>query len=295
MKTVLIGAGSDLGSHIDGARLGPKRLIDDLASFHQGKKILLEQNSAIIKSRSLADKRKNEVEVLKFNKALYDTELQYLNQGYFPITIGGDHSIAIASSLASMKKNTNIGMIWIDIHSNYHTYQSTPTGNLYELALASINGYHCRELSSFHEGEWVPSKNTVIVGAKSIDKKERENLKYSGVTVFTMDDIRTQGLEAVMEQAFLIAAEKTNGVHISFDLGVFSSEFSLGVSIPEEDGLTEEEGIQILDQVLMQIDKITSFDLVEFNPMRDDGRKTEQIAVNILAKTIMSAEKKESI
>ena len=164
MKSILIGAGSDLGVHIDGARLGPKRLLDDLASFHKGESILLEQDNSIIKSRDLADKRKNEIPLQEFNKKLYEIELNYLENGYFPITIGGDHSIAIASSLASMKKNTNIGVIWIDIHSNYHTYQSTPTGNLYELALASINGYHCRELSSFHEGEWIPSKNTVIVG-----------------------------------------------------------------------------------------------------------------------------------
>ena len=30
MKSVIIGAGSDLGVHIDGAHLGPKQLITDI-------------------------------------------------------------------------------------------------------------------------------------------------------------------------------------------------------------------------------------------------------------------------
>jgi len=66
MKTVLIGAASDLGIHIDGARNGPKRLFEDLTNFYQGEEVILEQDSMIIKSRSLADKRKNQVEIQKF-------------------------------------------------------------------------------------------------------------------------------------------------------------------------------------------------------------------------------------
>ena len=38
---------------------------------------------------------------------------------------------------------------------------------------------------------------------------------------------------------------------------------------------------------------IVSFDLVEFNPLRDVDRKTEQIALNILAQIIKAVEKKK--
>ena len=39
--------------------------------------------------------------------------------------------------------------------------------------------------------------------------------------------------------------------------------------------------------------EIVSFDLVEFNPLRDQDRKTEQIAINILAQIIQAAEDKK--
>lgn len=292
MKLVLIGAGSDLGVHIDGARFAPKLLLNDLSSFYKGESVLLEQDNNIIKSRSLADKRKNEVPLLSYNKNLYDLEVKYLEEGYFPITIGGDHSIAIASALADAKKNENIGIIWLDAHTDYNTFETTVTGNIHGLPLAAMNGYKCNELKSFHTGNIIQSKNTVIVGARSIDPKEKDNIKYSGATVFTTEDIKKQGIESIMNQAFAIAGDKTNGIHISFDLDLLSPEAAPGVSVPEEDGITEEEGMEILNEALKRIDQITSFDLVELNPTRDIERKTEQIAVNILAKTIMTAEKK---
>ncbi len=292
MKTILIGAASDLGIHIDGARLAPKMLLNDLASFYQGESIILEQDNSIIKSRTLADKRKNQVELQRYNENLYKTVKKYLEEGYFPITVGGDHSISIATALANSKKNENIGMIWLDAHADYSTFSTTESGNLNTLSLAAINNYKCGELGSFHDGNFIPTKNTVVIGVNKIAPWEKENVKYSGITVFTMEDIKKQGIEAIMNQAFAIASEKTNGIHISYDLDLLSPKVATGVSIPEENGLTEEETMEIITNILKQVDKITAFDLVELNPTRDLNRKAEQVAVNILAKTIMAIEKK---
>ena len=38
---------------------------------------------------------------------------------------------------------------------------------------------------------------------------------------------------------------------------------------------------------------VLSYDLVEFNPLRDVDRKTEQIALNLLAQVIRAAENKK--
>lgn len=292
MKTVLIGAASDLGIHIDGARNGPKRLLEDLTNFYQGEEVILEQNSMIIKSRSLADKRKNQVEIQKFNATLYNTELKYLEDGYFPITVGGDASISIASCFANAMKNENIGLIYFCADARYHTFATTATGNIHDLCLAAINNYKCGELKSYHSGNVVLSKNTVIIGVQNMNRQLRDNIKYSGATVFTLEEIRRDGIESIMTRAFEIASEKTTAIHVGFDLGIFSPDVGLGVSIPEEDGISEEEGMAFLNSILTQIDKVNAFDLVEFSPERDIGRKTEQVAVNILAKVIMSAQRK---
>lgn len=292
MKTVIIGAGSDLGVHIDGAHLGPVQLMNDIKSFYQGEQITLVQDDSILKSRNLSDRRKNEYEIDNYNTALYNAIVEKMKADFFPILIGGDHSVAAASALASAKVHENIGIIWFDAHSDYNTFETTVTGNMHGLTLAAITGYKNHELRYFHKGNIIQTSKAVIVGARSIDDWERDNLKYSGITVFTDQDIKEKGLEAVVEEAFRIATERTKGVHVSFDLDLIDPDIAPGVSVPEFDGITEEQALEINKLIIKHMDKIVSYDLVEFNPLRDKDRKTEQIALNLLAQIIRGVENK---
>lgn len=292
MKTIVIGAASDLGVHIDGAHLGPVQLMNDIKSFYQGEEEMLLQDEGILKSRNLSDRRKNEYEIDKYNTTLYKMIVEKMKADYFPILVGGDHSVAAASALASAKVNDNIGIIWFDAHTDYNTFETTVTGNIHGLTLAAITGYKNQELRYFHDGNIIQTSKAVVVGARSIDEWEKDNVKYSGITVFTDQDIKEKGLESVVEEAFRIASERTKGVHVSFDLDLLDPEVAPGVSVPEFDGLSEEDALTINKLILKHMDKVVSYDLVEFNPLRDRDRKTEQIALNLLAQIINGAEKK---
>ncbi len=294
MRTMIFGAGTDLGVHIDGASLGPVQLMNDLKAFYQGESMMFEQDKEIIKSRNLSDRRKNEYEVEKFNSNLYKNIVEKIKEEYFPIMIGGDHSAAIASALASAKANVDVGIIWIDAHTDYNTFDTTVTGNIHGLPLAAINGYkNTADLRTYHDGKIIQASKTVIIGARSMDDAEKDNVRYSGVTVFTTQDVKEKGIEAVMDEAFQIAGYKTKGIHISYDLDVIDPEIAPGVSIPEFDGISEEEAMQINEYLVKHMKDILSFDLVEFNPLRDIDRKTEQIALNILAQIIKAVENKK--
>ena len=96
-----------------------------------------------------------------------------------------------------------------------------------------------------------------------------------------------------MDEAFRIAGYKTKGIHISYDLDVIDPDIAPGVSIPEFDGISEEEAMQINEYIVKHMRDVLSFDLVEFNPLRDIDRKTEQIALNILAQILNAADKKK--
>lgn len=292
MKTFIAGAGSDLGVHIDGAHLGPVQLMNDLKGFYKGESFSLVQDENIIKSRNLSDLRKNDYEIDKFNTKLYQAILEKVKDGYFPITIGGDHSIAVASALASAKVHENIGIIWFDAHTDYNTFDTTVTGNIHGLPLAAITGYKNGELRYFHDGNIIQPSKAVVVGARSIDDWEKDNVKYSGITVFTTEDIKEKGVEAIVEEAFRIAGEKTKGIHISYDLDLLDPEVAPGVSVPEFDGISEEEAMKINELIMKHLDQVVSYDLVEFNPLRDQDRKTEQIAINLLAQIIRAVENK---
>ena len=293
MRTMIFGAGTDLGVNIDGASLGPVQLMNDLKAFYKGESMMFEQDKDIIKSRNLSDRRKNEYEIEKFNTNLYKNMVDKIKEEYFPIMIGGDHSAAIASALASAKVNIDVGIIWIDAHTDYNTFETTVTGNIHGLPLAAINGYKNSELRYYHDGKVIQPSRTVIIGARSIDDAEKDNVRYSGVTVFTTQDIKEKGIKAIMDEAFKIAGYKTKGIHISYDLDIIDPDIAPGVSVPEFDGINEEEAMQINEYIINHMKSVLSYDLVEFNPLRDVDRKTEQIALNLLAQVIRAAENKK--
>ena len=277
----IINACTDLGVHINGTNLGPELLTNKLDI----KKDTINKEN-IVKSKDKQDLKKNLSEVNKFTSQVFSKTLEILNNDDFPLLIGGDHSSAIGSALASNKYYGNIGIIWIDAHGDYNTFETTRTGNLHGLPLAAITGYKCDLLTNFITDNYINPKNCVIVGARSIDPWEIGNLRDAGVTIFTTEDIHKNDVENIMNEAFKIALNGTCGTHISYDIDVIDPIIAPGVSIPEKDGINKGEAEQIMDYLVNRKNDIKSLDIVEFNPTKDIDNLTYNIAINLLKKII---------
>ncbi len=286
MKSIdIINACTDLGVAVNGASKGPDILVEVLNKENISNIYRVyadEENKEFEKD----NKRKNLKKLNEFNEKLYNIVLKSIDDGKFPFVIGGDHSLVIASALASIKKNKSLGIIWIDAHGDFNTFDTTMTGNIHGLPLAAIAGYEKRELVSFHNGNHYRYENTVIVGGRDIDPLEVENLKDAGVKVFTTEDIRKDGMEKVMEEAIRIASNGTEGIHMSYDLDVIDPKLAPGVSIPAVDGINLDEAYEAVDMIIKHKDKVKSLDLVEYNPLRDIDDKTKVIAKKILERLI---------
>jgi len=295
MNPIIIGAGSDLGVHIDGSSLGPEQLINDIKTFYNGQIIKLDQDKNIIKSKNLSDRRKNEYEIDKYNTTMYNKIVELLkDDNNFILTIGGDETVSIASCLADKEAKKDIGLIYFTGSSLFDTFETTQNGNIKDLTIAGITGYKNNELRYFHE-EPIPIAKSVIIGVRELTNEQKDNLRYAGITYFYTQDIKEQGIEEILNKAFEIANYKTKGVHISFSLSLLDPEIAPGVSIPVFDGLDETVITSIHDELIKHIDEICAYDLLDFNPLRDVDRKTEQIAVNILAQMINAINNKSKI
>ncbi len=291
MKNIdIIAACSDLGVHVNGSNLAPEILINNINISNKNK---IKNINKIFKNKNYQkeleknNKQKNLNEINKFNTNLYNSVIQSLNNNCFPLTLGGDHSIAIASTLASIKKHKNLGIIWFDAHGDFHTFKTTNSGNIHGLPFAALTHYEKNFLTDFHTGPFYNYKNAVLVGARDIDKPdELQNLKDAGVTIFTTEDIKKLGVDIIYQKAFDIASNGTNGVHISYDLDVIDPQIAPGVSIPAENGINLDEAYAFLNYIIRNKNLIKSLDLVEFNPLTDIDTKAEKIATHILNELI---------
>ena len=285
-KYEIINACSDLGVTIDGANLGPELISKHFINNNNINNIISIKKPITIKSKDKKDLKKNLDAVNLFNKNLYNVVDYTIKKGYFPVTIGGDHSVVIASGLATINNNDNLGLIWIDAHADFNTFESTRTGNIHGLPLAALCGYKCDSLTSFMSNKQYNTKNVVIVGARSIDNWEYPNLDNTDITIFTTEDIKKYGATEIMKKAIKIASKNTEGIHISYDLDVIDPEVAPGVSVDEENGINEKEAYEIMDIIIENKNLIKSLDLVEFNPKYDINNKTLKIAINLLNKFI---------
>ena len=280
MKITIVNACSDLGVHINGSDKGPLALnkFENLVD-----KVITIKKDNVKKELEEGNKKRNIKYVNKFNEELYKN---IVNENNFVITVGGDHSIAIGSDLASKKKHDNIGLIWIDAHSDFHNMDSTISGNIHGMPFATIAGQNGDELSFFFDGEYYKPENVVLVGGRDIEDPEYINLNNAGVKIFTTDDIKTLGVKQVMDEAFLIACDETDGLHISYDLDVIDPTVAPGVSVKAPNGINEKEAYQIVDEIIDKSALLKSFDLVEYNPDFDIDNKTLNIGLNILERII---------
>lgn len=194
-----------------------------------------------------------------------------VRDGYRPIVIGGDHSIALGS-ISGVSLEKEIGVVWIDAHGDMNTDESTISGNIHGMPLALLQGAGDRDLvNCFYEGAKIDSKNVVILGARDLDFKEREVIDQLGVKVIYHDEVLQKGLDRVLEEIHEYL--KVDNLHISFDVDSVNPELAPGVSTPVRNGFTTDEVFQTF-KFLFKNYFVTSVDIVEFNPVNDKNNKT---------------------
>ena len=181
MKITIVKACCDLGLITTGSQNGPLKItrmdnkVDKVSILHTDK---------VKKETDPNNKVKNIKPLNKFNKKLYN---KIVKDNNFVITLGGDHSIAIGSILASAKKHKNMGIIWIDAHSDYHTVDSTISGNIHGMPLCTVNGqngYVKRIDLEEAEGDgFVDSPEEAVKYMKRKDQRKGDNY-YIVIPVF---------------------------------------------------------------------------------------------------------------
>lgn len=286
MKLNIINACSDLGVHITGSKYGPKEIKKHLINNENINDFIDVFPDNIVKSNDPSDLKKNIIPLNKFNKELYLQVKRTKENNIFPITIGGDHSIVIASALADIKKEKSLGVIWIDTHPDFNTFKTTTSGNIHGLPLATITNNNTDELTKFHDGNFFKNENTVIIGARDIDPLEQVNLDKAKIKVYSTKDVKTSSIREIVENSIKIATKNTNGIHISIDIDVLDPLIAPGISVGFENGLSKEELFEIIDIFLENKDKIKSIDVVEYNPLTDINNKTLKIATELIEKII---------
>jgi arginase len=292
----LIGVPLDLGGGRRGVDMGPSAVrIAGIAERLTALGHHVQDRGDIItptpETREPGDPKKRYAhEIAEVCEALYAQVLDTHSIGAFPIVIGGDHSLGAGSVAASAthakRQGRPLGLIWVDAHADMNTPATTLSGNVHGMPLAALLGEDPRELALIggYEPKVAP-EHTVLVGIRNLDDREKEEVRASGVHVFTMKDIDRQGAAAVIEQAIAIATRDTAGIHVSFDLDVCDPTIAPGVGTPVRGGLNYREAHMAME-ILADARTVIALDLVEVNPVLDHQNMTAVLAAELAASAL---------
>jgi arginase len=292
----IIGVSLDLGGNRRGVDMGPSAfriagLGERLAAL--GIPVVDEGDlvAPIPETKAFGDPRKKYIrEIARVCERLYKTSLGVLDKGGFPLVLGGDHSLAAGSVAASAdhvrRQDKAIGLIWVDAHGDMNTPASSGSGNVHGMPLASLLGPEPPELSRI--GGFSPkvtADKTVLIGIRNLDDREKELMRESRVTVFTMKDIDRAGIASIVEQALAIAGAGTAGLHVSFDLDVCDPTIAPGVGTPVKGGLDYREAHMVMEMVA-DSGLLRALDIVEVNPILDDRNTTAILGAELAASAL---------
>jgi arginase len=209
-----------------------------------------------------------------------------ISAGRFPLVLGGDHSIAAGTVAGAShyyrQRGEKIGLIWIDAHADMNTPESSPSGNVHGMPLACCIGQGPHELTEiFDYSPKVEGANVALIGVRDVDEREREVVRASGLSAFTMRDIDERGLRNVMEQAVAIALNGTTGFHLSLDMDSVDPDEAPGVGTPVRGGMTYREA-HLAMETICDCGRMVSMEVVEVNPVLDSANRTALLGVELV-------------
>jgi arginase len=199
--------------------------------------------------------------------------------GAVVITLGGDHSVAIGSVTGTLRV-APAGLLWIDAHGDYNTPETSPSGNVHGMPLAVLLGHGDARLLEVCAGANLDPRHVALVGIRQLDARERHELAFAGVGVFTMRDIDERGMGVVAREA-VERVSAAGRVHVSLDIDALDPVEAPGTATPVRGGLTCREA-HLLLEVLADRQLLCSMDVVEVNPMLDVRNGTAVTAVDLV-------------
>ena len=241
------------------------------------------------------DKLKYLPEISKACEKLAVEVQAILQAGELPIVLGGDHSIAIGSisgvAAYCREREQTLGLIWFDAHADMNVPETTPSGNIHGMPLSALLGYGAPALTNI--AGFAPKldpKFCVHVGARDIDRGERELIRKLGMRFLTMREIDERGMSACMDEAIAIASQASGGYAVTFDVDALDPTDAPGSGTLVRGGMTYRESHLALEKIA-EAGGMCSLEIVEINTALDFNNKTAELGVELilsaLGKTIL--------
>lgn len=223
----------------------------------------LEVGTSFAVARQLAEKVRNVTE-----------------RGDFPLVLAGG-CISCVGTLAGLGAPPP-AIIWLDAHGDFNTPETTISGFLDGMALATAVGRCWGKLAATVRGFCPVSENqTVLVGARRFDVSERALLDSSAVRLIDPQRIRNHGWRAELEPVWTKIQTHAARAYLHIDLDVLDPADASVNQFAAAGGLALGELLGIVSGVRERF-ALAAAAITAYDPEYDEGEKAVRAAVDVI-------------
>ena len=210
-----------------------------------------------------------------------------LKAGHMPIVLSGDHSSALGtiSGIKAAFPDQQLGIIWIDAHSDIHSPYTSPSGNIHGMPLAAAlaeDNLSCQinypEKSTIDlwerlknigcPGAKIVPEHLIYYGLRDFESAEEKLIAQKNIRVFTVAETREITIADCVNTTKELL-KNCDLVYISFDVDSMDcNAVSHGTGTPVPNGFFPEEIKELLSQLIHAL-PITCLEVAEINPLLD--------------------------
>lgn len=305
----MVGIYSDIGASKKGSAKGVEVLMNSLKKDypHLVQKEIKIINHHLPKQSSKETYAKNIEEIYGFFKDNLIPKMTNVFQSQdFPLIFSGDHSSALGTIQAFKKahQDKTLAIIWVDAHSDIHTPYDSSSGNIHGMPLGGVvNIIKSGEnnLDEATQTQWqklctlggekpISPKNITYIGARSMEKSERDIIKNFKIPLYEVSQIREDISGSIAK--VVASLNDVDAIYLSVDVDVLDGKIFTSTGVRENNGLYPDEldtCIRLIIEGLYK--KLVAIEFTEFNPaLQDCDKKDNEVLLNIISNTIKKLE-----
>lgn len=210
-----------------------------------------------------------------------------IEQGRFPVVLGGDCSILLGAALA-LRRLGRYGLFFIDGHADFYQPEAEPRGEVASMELALVSGRGPAVLADIDDlGPLVRDEDIVAFGFRDEEQAAREgsqDIRDTPIRACSLEQVRSRGVARAASQALArLVRDDLTGFWIHLDADVLDDAVMPAVDYRMPGGLSLSELSGTLGTAV-RLGRAVGLTVTIFNPDLDpDGRIARRFARSLAA------------
>jgi len=178
--------------------------------------------------------------------------------------LGGECTLVAGSVSGAISVEPDLALVYVDAHGDFNTLATTQSHYVSGMCLAHVCGRSVAPLL-FPGARKIADEKVALVGGRSLDTGERQNLERSKVTHILFDAEHT-------DTAPVIAFARRKKIWLHVDVDVMDPSAMPAVVFPAPGGVTMNALTDLIAQLVAVAD-VRGFDVCGYDPKGDETHR----------------------